>query len=72
MYAKLTIPEKPEMAERNYEQSVLNLYLKNEKTNRNKLGRSVFNLFEKPDFPEYLDFDQNTDRSIMSLYLKQA
>jgi hypothetical protein len=30
----------------------------------------MFNLFEKPSFPDKIDFDQNVDRSVIGLYLK--
>jgi len=70
MCADVQIPEKPKMADNNLHRSVLNHYLDNEKTLKNRLGHSVFNLYDMPDFPEQFEFDQNTDRSILSLYLK--
>jgi len=70
MCADVAIPEKPKVAENSLHRSVLNQYLAKEKTSKNRLGHSVFNLYDKPEFPEKLEFDQKTDRSILSLYLK--
>jgi hypothetical protein len=71
MCADVAIPEKPKMANDIKDRSALNLYLENEKTRKNRLGHSVFNLYDKPEFPEEKEFDQNPDRSILSIYLKE-
>jgi hypothetical protein len=72
MCADVSIPEKPKIADNSLHRSVLNHYLEKEKTlsSVNRLGHSIFNLYDKPEFPEKFEFDQNTDRSILSLYLK--
>jgi hypothetical protein len=55
----------------------MNLYLKEESAlkknqiNRNRLSRSMFNLYEKPTFPDNEVVSRTYPRSMMSLYEKQ-
>lgn len=58
---------------------MMNLYLKEESKQSkveasasDKLSHSVFNLYEKPTFPEQRELSEiATDRSMMNLYLKE-
>lgn len=54
---------------------MMNLYLKQEQaqqsTEENRLARSMFNLYEKPEFPAEKNVIENSySRSIMNQYIK--
>jgi bacterioferritin (cytochrome b1) len=76
---KPNFPKSSSPAANSNDQSMLNLYLKEEAKESqleasasDKLSHSVFNLYEKPTFPEQSQLSETaTDRSMMNLYLKE-
>ena len=79
MVYKPNFPETSTPVQNSTDQSMLNLYLKEEANQTQigestgvKLSRSVFNLYEKPTFPAEKEASESaTERSMMNLYLKE-
>jgi hypothetical protein len=77
LFEKPVIPEKAPSSNQNLERSMMNLYLKeesalkNNQTSKNRLSRSMFNLYEKSTFPENEVAERTYPRSMMNLYEKQ-
>jgi hypothetical protein len=74
---KPNFTESSSPAQSSNDRSMLNLYLKEEAKEEvsasDKLSRSVFNLYEKPTFPDHKEDskEQPFKGSMMNLYLKE-